>query len=173
MQDKEKMFTRDGYIQRCYVCECILREGVYERASKYNTKIIYNGKKINYQDINHLNEEIDWYDKKWRHFIKNNRVEYSNIYKLDNEFIKSQLKKTDFIKVNETKIDLNDMDDLNNINYYHLPNCYCTECVIRLSLPIIYQQCPIIKKMEGNYNVYYILAGNNQIPLSKFMNSLF
>ena len=75
-------FNDKGEIKREFISNYLFVDGRYDRMSKYGTKPFNN--EINWEDLNHFEEEINDYERWFNQLIINDKVENHGIIHIDN-----------------------------------------------------------------------------------------
>lgn len=117
-------YNNEGKIKREYLSNYLFVEGRYNYMSKWNTKP-YPNKNIKYQDLNHLENEIKFYDKEFNKIIMNNNMEdYGKIHINKNNCFCSNCILKDLLNKN---YNLNNFDIVIKDNKHFIINNYNKE----------------------------------------------
>ena len=133
-------YTPDGKIRRRNISSHLVIDKLYDRAANYDEYV--NG--VRWEDINHVNEELLWYESMFNKAIKSDKVEHSGV------------------------IHVNPSNYLNIGEEIYNEDCGCTRCLIKSRFPSWYRHYKIVEQDK----IFYIDVDEKLLPVSNFIKTI-
>ena len=152
--EEDYKYDCQGKIRRTYVCTNLIMDKLYERASNYGTEV--DG--MLWDDINHVNDELLWYESNFNHLMTLKEFEDSGQIHVNPRLS---------IDLNSSAdIDFPEYVDDTNLEIYN-EKCCCTNCLIKSRIPVWYRKYDIIKQND----IFYIDLQNQKVPISDLIKT--